>query len=214
MQGCSEEMKEKISAYLDKECTAEEAALVESHLAQCKDCAAFYRQISELSLLTGELPVPIPKSLHRNIMSSVKRQNTKRESFKKYVAVFAASVLFCVMLGSFFYTDFWKAKIPNTLRSADAASSESANTLQAFVLYAVADGKFEMGPSVPTADVSQTEEAVLTLDGEAAVYRFQGTEQNGTALYDQSGELWRLEFPSVHFNVAYGTDGKRYLEAE
>ncbi|HWB54505.1 MAG TPA: zf-HC2 domain-containing protein [Tepidisphaeraceae bacterium] len=61
----------RLSAYHDGELSADDAAAVEQHIAQCPACQHELRQYRRLSLILGQTEMPNPSSA---VVASIKRQ--------------------------------------------------------------------------------------------------------------------------------------------
>ncbi len=98
-----EYVSERLSAYIDGECTAEEELNIRAHLEGCDECTALLNALKDTSVWTSDaLQTPIPKTLHEDILSAVQEARARNEAKKikfsrrwSTVAV-AASLLLCV----------------------------------------------------------------------------------------------------------------------
>lgn len=98
-----EYVAERLSAYIDGECSAEEEMNIRAHLETCKECAALLDALKNASVWTTEAAdVEIPETLHADIIAAVEEVREKQKSKKIHftrrwstVAV-AASLLLCV----------------------------------------------------------------------------------------------------------------------
>lgn len=126
---------DQLSAYLDGELSADEAAEVEAHLALCPDCARLCTALRGLRADIAAARLEPPAALHDRIMARVRRENRVRR-LRRITAIASAGVaaMFCfVVIGG--------AILREQAVAFDAAPAEAGNHAK---LMANADGiKFD-----------------------------------------------------------------------
>ena len=82
MSSC-EHYQELISRLVDDELSAEEQAVLVSHLEHCPDCAALVQAFQSISAVIAEDLAEPPEALSENVMAELRREAIKTENRKK-----------------------------------------------------------------------------------------------------------------------------------
>lgn len=119
MNSC-EYNQELISRMVDEELSAEEQAVLVSHLEHCPDCAALYQAFQGISgFITEDLAEP-PEALSENVMAELRRADIRAKSRKKrrWKGPLATAACLAVVIAA-----AWL--MPNLFRAGSAAPAEA-----------------------------------------------------------------------------------------
>ena len=119
MSSC-EHYQELISRLVDDELSAEEQAVLVSHLEHCPDCAALVQAFQSISAVIAEDLAEPPEALSENVMAELRREAIKTENRKKrrWKGPLATAACLAVVIAA-----AWL--IPNMFRANSAAPSEA-----------------------------------------------------------------------------------------
>ncbi len=226
-----EYVAERLSAYMDGECTPEEAEQIRAHLSDCAECEmllASFKETSEWVAAASE--VSIPDDLHAGIMNSLKHAKAQKTGspihfMRRWSTVaIAASLLLCILGGGAVYLNLRQ-------RAAEKNNLQKALPMQQGVAY---DMQTQWVGGIPKLTIPEnlrmqkTEEGVytssakkelvwtLTVDAEnrSAVLSNSITTWTGVATFDDSGILTRLEFGELIYRVKAESKGIRLILEE
>ena len=222
-----EYVAERLSAYIDGECTAEEELNIRAHLEGCDECTALLNALKDTSVWTSDaLQTPIPETLHENILAAVQevraRNQEKKIKFSRRwstVAV-AASLLLCVFGTLIAYVNSQRLSLEaqNSLQKAMPMQQGFVYDMQtkwnggAFTfsipeeIRLYADGKNNWKSNASTGM-----QWALTVDMEAktAVLSNSLIEWNGIISKSEKGIPTCLQFGNLTYRVETTKDGIR-----
>ncbi|MFI3312358.1 MAG: zf-HC2 domain-containing protein [Eubacteriales bacterium] len=100
-----EQARERLSAKLDGELTAQEETELEAHLATCQDCQRIYEAYCALDGDLGELVEP-PASLRETVMETIRKEKVvkfpkKRWMFGSGTAIAAVAAVLVLVVGGY-----------------------------------------------------------------------------------------------------------------
>ena len=118
MSSC-EHYQELISRLVDDELSAEEQAVLVSHLEHCPDCAALVQAFQSISGVIAEDLEEPPEALSENVMAELRREAIKTENRKKrrWKGPLATAACLAVVIAA-----AWL--MPNLFRAGSAAPAE------------------------------------------------------------------------------------------
>ena len=91
-----EQYNDLISARLDGELSAQEAAQLDAHLAECPRCRELLRELEEMTAaFAQEEPVQAPEVLSRGVLERIRAQRIARRRVIRRVGGFAAALVLC-----------------------------------------------------------------------------------------------------------------------
>ncbi|MCD4650544.1 MAG: zf-HC2 domain-containing protein [Candidatus Cloacimonetes bacterium] len=97
-----EKVKDRLNAYLDKECAAGESTEIRKHLESCIDCQQALRELQQVNSFLGEYqPQEVPQYLNQAILTQI-RKSRKVSVFKRFRKTVVALSTAAVMLFGFF----------------------------------------------------------------------------------------------------------------
>ena len=119
MSSC-EYYQELISRLVDDELSAEEQAVLVSHLEHCPDCAALVQALQSISGVIAEDLAEPPEALSENVMAELRREaiKTKNRKKRRWKGPLATAACLAVVIAA-----AWL--IPNMFRANSAAPSEA-----------------------------------------------------------------------------------------
>lgn len=119
MSSC-EYYQELISRMVDEELSAEEQAVLVSHLEHCPDCAALYQAFQSISGVIAEDLEEPPEALSENVMAALRREEIKNKNRKtlRWKGPLATAACLTVVIAA-----AWL--MPNMFRANSAAPSEA-----------------------------------------------------------------------------------------
>lgn len=200
-----EYVQERLSAYLDGECTAEETAVICAHLKECEQCTALLDSLKNIStVLPQAYKIDPPPSLHEDIlavMEEVKAQRRlkKIKLLRRWTGIAAAaSVAVCTLFGVHMYLE--------AQRKAEAlANAQKIAPVQQGFAYEMQTqwGRGGVDFSVPEDMVmNQIEEGVWSSQAEGEnAWVLSVNAQNGTAILSNAANSISWE------GIAFCADG-------
>ena len=97
-------VRERLSAYLDGELTAEERREVAAHLEGCEECRRELALLKRLDAALGSLDAPAPARLAERVLD---RLQPRRRRYVWQSLALAASLLLGIVLGGTLARDFY-----------------------------------------------------------------------------------------------------------
>ena len=157
---------ELISAKLDGELTAEEAAQLEQHLARCESCRALQTELSAIHSACCDLEVAPPPSLRDNILKNLPPQE-KPASKPKIVSIHWKR--WTAMVASFALVALAAWQLPRSFStgrqpSAPAQQSADTSTNEAAFMEDNSPVPTSIGPESGSPDVSMVSPAAILPD--------------------------------------------------
>lgn len=228
-----EYVNERLSAYLDGECDAEESAMISAHLNECEQCAALAKSLKALEdVLPQAFQVTPPASMHEGILAALeqvkeKRRERRMKLLHRWTGIAAAaSILVCALIGVSVYMDAQR-------KAEQLANAQRIAPVQQGFAYEM---HTQWGDGV--VDFSVPENMAMYADGEnvwksdtlgAATWTLTVDQANGTvvlsnsanslswegvASFDEDGSLTRLEFGELIYRVSFEKDCIRLIIEE
>ena len=162
MSSC-EHYQELISRLVDDELSAEEQAVLVSHLEHCPDCAALVQAFQSISAVIAEDLAEPPEALSENVMAELRREAIKTENRKKrrWKGPLATAACLAVVIAA-----AWL--IPNMFRANSAAPSEAPALASDQAVPQARGYGLENGDDPASAEVAVTEAPPETAEAEEA----------------------------------------------
>lgn len=162
MSSC-EHYQELISRLVDEELSAEEQAVLVSHLEHCPDCAALYQAFQSISGVIAEDLEEPPEALSENVMAELRREaiKTKNRKKRRWKGPLATAACLAVVIAA-----AWL--IPNMFRANSAAPSEAPALASDQAAPQARGYGLENGDDSASAEVAVTEAAPETAEAEEA----------------------------------------------
>lgn len=162
MSSC-EFYQELISRLVDDELSAEEQAVLVSHLEHCPDCAALYQAFQSISGVIAEDLAEPPEALSENVMAELRREAIKTENRKKrrWKGPLATAACLAVVIAA-----VWL--MPNMFRANSAAPSEAPALASDQAAPQARGYGLENGDDSASAEVAVTGAAPETAEAEEA----------------------------------------------
>ena len=95
-----EQVRDRLSAWLDGEAPAAEAAVLEAHLDGCAACRAELARLEALDEALGGLAVPVPPGLAERVLARLPKQERPRRRWGQSLALAACLVMGLLLGGS------------------------------------------------------------------------------------------------------------------
>lgn len=162
MSSC-EHYQELISRLVDDELSAEEQAVLVSHLEHCPDCAALYQAFQSISGVIAEDLEEPPEALSENVMAELRREaiKTKNRKKRRWKGPLATAACLAVVIAA-----AWL--IPNIFRANSAAPSEAPALASDQAVPQTRGYGLENGDDPASAEVAVTEAPPETAEAEEA----------------------------------------------
>lgn len=162
MSSC-EHYQELISRLVDDELSAEEQAVLVSHLEHCPDCAALYQAFQSISGVIAEDLEEPPEALSENVMAELRREaiKTKNRKKRRWKGPLATAACLAVVIAA-----AWL--IPNMFRANPAAPSEAPALASDQAAPQTRGYGLENGDDSASAEVAVTGAAPETAEAEEA----------------------------------------------
>lgn len=162
MSSC-EHYQELISRLVDDELSAEEQAVLVSHLEHCPDCAALYQAFQSISGVIAEDLEEPPEALSENVMAELRREaiKTKNRKKRRWKGPLATAACLAVVIAA-----AWL--IPNMFRANSAAPSEAPALASDQAVPQTRGYGLENGDDPASAEVAVTEAPPETAEAEEA----------------------------------------------
>lgn len=94
------DIKEKISLYIEGESEEDDRLKIESHITECKICKQYYNEMKKILYELNNInEIDIPENLHNNIMNEVRKINIeqKKNKSKRMISAAACFIGMCVV---------------------------------------------------------------------------------------------------------------------
>lgn len=162
MSSC-EHYQELISRLVDDELSAEEQAVLVSHLEHCPDCAALVQAFQSISGVIAEDLEEPPEALSENVMAELRREaiKTKNRKKRRWKGPLATAACLAVVIAA-----AWL--IPNMFRANSAAPSEAPALASDQAVPQTRGYGLENGDDPASAEVAVTEAPPETAEAEEA----------------------------------------------
>lgn len=115
------EVREQLSAWLDRELGVAARAALQAHVDRCPACREELRQLTLLDVALGNLAAPVPSGLAEKVLA---RLQPRRRRYGWQSLAMAASLLLGIVLGGAVARDFYPLA-PDTGMSTEVASLEA-----------------------------------------------------------------------------------------
>lgn len=157
MSSC-EYYQELISRLVDDELSAEEQAVLVSHLEHCPDCAALVQALQSISGVIAEDLAEPPEALSENVMAELRREAIKTENRKKRRwkgPLATAACLAVVIAAAWLMPNMFRANSAAPAEMSAAASDYAAPQAPEYALPAegIDSGSAEAGAAPEEADL-------------------------------------------------------------
>lgn len=157
MSSC-EYYQELISRLVDDELSAEEQAVLVSHLEHCPDCAALVQAFQSISGVIAEDLEEPPEALSENVMAELRREAIKTENRKKRRwkgPLATAACLAVVIAAAWLMPNMFRADSAAPAEMSAAASDYAAPQAPEYALPAegIDPGSAEAGAAPEEADL-------------------------------------------------------------
>ena len=162
MSSC-EYYQELISRLVDDELSAEEQAVLVSHLEHCPDCATLVQALQSISGVIAEDLAEPPEALSENVMAELRREaiKTKNRKKRRWKGPLATAACLAVVIAA-----AWL--IPNMFRANSAAPSEAPALASDQAVPQTRGYGLENGDDSASAEVAVTGAAPETAEAEEA----------------------------------------------
>ena len=194
-----------LDAFLDGELTAEEAAQVQSHLAQCPDCQAY---VDDALAIRAEFPTEdtaeLPENFAENVMAAVAKAPQSRPKKQPWGKLLAAAACLAVILlvqhnGGMDATGSSQNTSGSMAYSTmDTAANESAPASGDSYQEFVADDSGDSADTFTAQDGAKTATTTDAADGAAPQ---EAPQENGTAT-TTSEAFKEHDLPTVRITAA------------
>ena len=157
MSSC-EYYQELISRLVDDELSAEEQAVLVSHLEHCPDCATLVQALQSISGVIAEDLAEPPEALSENVMAELRREAIKTENRKKRRwkgPLATAACLAVVIAAAWLMPNMFRADSAAPAEMSAAASDYAAPQAPEYALPAegIDPGSAEAGAAPEEADL-------------------------------------------------------------
>lgn len=157
MSSC-EYYQELISRLVDDELSAEEQAVLVSHLEHCPDCAALVQAFQSISGVIAEDLAEPPEALSENVMAELRREELKiknRKTFRWKGPLATAACLAVVIAAAWLMPNMFRADSAAPAEMSAAASDYAAPQAPEYALPAegIDSGSAEAGAAPEEADL-------------------------------------------------------------
>ena len=157
MSSC-EYYQELISRLVDDELSAEEQAVLVSHLEHCPDCATLVQALQSISGVIAEDLAEPPEALSANVMAELRREAIKTENRKKRRwkgPLATAACLAVVIAAAWLMPNMFRADSAAPAEMSAAASDYAAPQAPEYALPAegIDSGSAEAGAAPEEADL-------------------------------------------------------------
>ena len=162
MSSC-EYYQELISRLVDDELSAEEQAVLVSHLEHCPDCATLVQAFQSISGVIAEDLAEPPEALSENVMAELRREaiKTKNRKKRRWKGPLATAACLAVVIAA-----VWL--MPNMFRANSAAPSEAPALASDQAAPQARGYGLENGDDSASAEVAVTGAAPETAEAEEA----------------------------------------------